>query len=551
LQPSTLAKRGSILLFLAIIGFYLYGLGHLPLVGPDEPRYTQVAREMFLRHDLISPTLGGHLWFEKPALLYWMMIASFKLFGVSEWSARLPAAVSGLLTIAAVWCIGSRAERSSPGERPRNLGFYSALAAATSLGIVVFSRAASFDIILTMTTTWALAFFMIYELEENTKFGWLLLVGFYFFVGLSLLAKGLVGIVIPISVIGAYYLFRRRLPSPKIFRSLFWGVPLALAVAASWYAPVIWRHGWPFIDQFIIQHHFARYVTSKYHHTKPAYYFLLIFPLLCLPWTAFLIGGLRKADRERWWKNVRSTNGINKSLIFAVAWFVFPVIFFSFSNAKLPGYILPVLPAAALIVGERLSRVSTGSKNSGTWQMRTTAALCFLFAVAAPAYAWRSGTLSVLCSLMIAMPVAVVGIFAMLLMRRQLASVMLIAGATLIALIVALHCAAAKRADYESSKRLLQLADSRGYSQAPVYGMQREDRTPEFYAAGRIVYAPEGEPVMYAEPAQVIDESHRRHEVILTFVPLGEVSRLTDLKSARSEVIGDNGKFAIVAVQAY
>jgi 4-amino-4-deoxy-L-arabinose transferase-like glycosyltransferase len=551
LQPSTLAKRGSILLFLAVIGFYLYGLGHLPLVGPDEPRYTQVAREMFLRHDLISPTLGGHLWFEKPALLYWMMIASFKLFGVSEWSARLPAAVSGLLTIAAVWCIGTRAERRSPGERPRNLGFHSALAAATSLGIVVFSRAASFDIILTMTTTWALAFFMIYELEENTKFRWLFLVGFYVFVGLSLLAKGLVGIVIPVSVIGAYYLFRRRLPSPKIFRSLFWGVPLALAVAATWYAPVIWRHGWPFIDQFIIQHHFARYVTSKYHHTKPAYYFLLIFPLLCLPWTAFLIGGLRKADRERWLENARSNNGINKLLIFAVVWFVFPVIFFSFSNSKLPGYILPVIPAAALLVGERLSRVSAETKNSGTWQMRTTAILCLVFAVAAPAYAWHSGTLSVQCSLMIAMPVAVAGIFAMLLMRRQLASVLLMAGATLIALTVALHCAAAKRADYESSKRLLQLADSRGYSQAPIYGMQREDRTPEFYAAGRIVYASDGEPVMYSEAAQVIDESRRRHEAILTFVPLSEVSKLTDLKSARSEVIGDNGKFAIVAVRAY
>lgn len=550
MQPSTLAKRGSILLFLAVTGFYLYGLGHLPLVGPDEPRYTQVAREMFLRHDLISPTLGGHLWFEKPALLYWMMIASFKLFGVSEWSARLPAALSGLLTIAAVWCIGSRAEPSSAGEQPRNLSFYSALACATSLGIVVFSRAASFDIILTMTTTWALAFFIIYELEENAKPRWLLLVGFYGFVGLSLLAKGLVGIVIPISVIGAYYLFRRTLPARRMLLSLFWGVPLTLAVAASWYAPVIWRHGWPFIDQFIIQHHFARYVTSKYHHTKPVYYYLFVFPLLCLPWTAFLIGGLRKADRQRWRDQLRSTNGINKLLIFALAWFLFPVIFFSFSNSKLPGYILPVLPAAALMVGERLSRVGSDSKASGTWQMRTTAILCLLFAVAAPAYAWRSGSLSVLCSLIVAVPVAVAGTFALLSMRRQLVSVMLIAGATLVALMVSLHCAASERADYESSRRLLQLADSRGYSQAPIYGMQREDRTPEFYAAGRVVYASDGEPVMYTEAAQVIEESHRRNEVILTFVPLREVSKLTDLKSVKTDVVGDNGRFAIVAVRA-
>jgi hypothetical protein len=151
---------------------------------------------------------------------------------------------------------------------------------------------------------------------------------------------------------------------------------------------------------------------------------------------------------------------------------------------------------------------------------------------------------------MIAAPLAVAGTFALLLMRRQLASVVLIASATLIALIVALDCAAAKRADYESAKRLLQLADARGYSQAAIYGMRREDRTPEFYGAGRVVYAPDGEPVMYEGPAQVVDESHRRHDVILTFVPLKEVGKLTELKSAKTDVIGDNGRLAIVAVRA-
>jgi 4-amino-4-deoxy-L-arabinose transferase-like glycosyltransferase len=102
LHPSTLAKRVWILLFLAVIAVYFYGLGHLPLVGPDEPRYAQVAREMYQRADLITPTLGSHTWFEKPALLYWMMIAAFRAFGVSETTARIGSAVSGLLTIAAV-----------------------------------------------------------------------------------------------------------------------------------------------------------------------------------------------------------------------------------------------------------------------------------------------------------------------------------------------------------------------------------------------------------------------------------------------------------------
>jgi 4-amino-4-deoxy-L-arabinose transferase-like glycosyltransferase len=103
LHPSTLAKRVYIFLFLGIIAFYLFGIGSLPLLGPDEPRYAQVAREMFMRGDPVTPTLGGHTWFEKPALLYWMIAAAFKVFGVSEFSARLGPAVCGLLTIAAVW----------------------------------------------------------------------------------------------------------------------------------------------------------------------------------------------------------------------------------------------------------------------------------------------------------------------------------------------------------------------------------------------------------------------------------------------------------------
>src|SRR5215510_11285635 len=93
-----LAKRVWTLLFLAIAALYLYGLGVLPLVGPDEPRYAEVAREMLARRDLITPTLGGLPWFEKPPLLYWMMMASYRVFGANEFAARLGPAICGLLT---------------------------------------------------------------------------------------------------------------------------------------------------------------------------------------------------------------------------------------------------------------------------------------------------------------------------------------------------------------------------------------------------------------------------------------------------------------------
>ena len=559
MHPSTLAKRGTVLLFLAVVAVYFFGLGHLPFVGPDEPRYAQVAREMFLRHDLITPTLGGHTWFEKPALLYWLMILSFKLFGVTEWAARLPSAISGVLTIAAVFVVGRRVERDGdPGAELQGYAFWSALAAATTLGVVAFSRAASFDIVLTMTTTWALAFYVLYDLDEALSYAggtkktrnWFL-AGFYAFVGLSLLAKGLVGIVIPVGVLGLYHLFQRRLPGRHLLISLVWGLPLALTVAASWYAPVIRRHGWPFIDQFFIQHHFARYISNKYHHAQPVYYYLLVVPLLALPWTIFLIDGLLQF-KSWFWRAVtnvgdRADDPLHRLMVFALAWFLFPLIFFSFSGSKLPGYVLPMLPAAALIVGRQLWRLRS---DFGRWQLRTTAALYLLFAIGALVYSWRTGNLPHTIALLLAAPLLIAGCFPFFFARKPATSVALLVAATVAVLLVAMYSVAPAFAEPDSSKSLLQLADARGYSQTMIYGMQRSDRTPEFYAAGRVVYGADGEPVMYEGPSQVIDESRKRGDVLLAFVPIWQVGQLTGMAAAQTEVIGNNGRYAIVAVRA-
>ena len=554
MHPSTLAKRGTVLLFLAIVVFYFCGLGHLPLVGPDEPRYAQVAREMFLRGDLVTPTLGGRTWFEKPALLYWMIIASFKLFGVTEWSARLPSAISGVLTIAAVFVVGRQVEVVKDGEHQlQGYAFWSALAAATTIGIVAFSHAASFDIVLTMTTTWALAFYLLYNLQEHSDVnekpsGWLL-AGFYVFIGLSLLAKGLVGIVMPIGVIGLYHIFQRRLPGRKTLISLFWGLPLALIVAGIWYGPVIWQHGWLFIDQFFIQHHFARYISNKYHHKQPVYFYLLVVPLLALPWTAFLIDGLLQFKSRLLLADAavddRATQNCSRLMTFALAWFIFPLVFFSFSGSKLPGYILPMLPAAALIVGGQLRRLRS---ETGSWSLRATAAIYLLFALGAVAYSSRTGNLSPTTALLLAAPLFAAGCFPFLFRRKPATSVGLMAGMSVVALIVVMYFVAPTFAERESSRRLLQLADAQGYSQTAIYGIQRSDRTPEFYAAGRVVYGADGEPIMYDGPGQVIEECRRRKETLLTFVPVGEVNQFSEM-SAPAEVIGSNGRYAIVAVR--
>jgi 4-amino-4-deoxy-L-arabinose transferase-like glycosyltransferase len=543
LQPSILAKRGSILLFAAFILFYFYGLGHLPFVGPDEPRYAQVAHEMFLRRDWITPTLGGYLWFEKPALLYWMAMAAFKLFGTSEWPARSAGAISGLLTVAAVYWIGRRTERSGAVEQHGAIGFWSAFVAGTSGGLIAFSRAVSFDILVTMTIAWALALFFAAELEVNQKSQRRLLAGFYFAIGLSLLAKGLVGFVIPFGVIGAYYTLRGKAPSRKILLSMVWGIPLSLALAAVWYGPMFWKHGTLFFDEFIIKHHFQRYATNKYHHPGRIYYYLLILPLLALPWSALLIDGVLKA-RRAFWKG--SDDPVSRLQTFALAWIFLPLIFFSISSSKLPGYILPVLPAVALLAGSRLAQLHSDARNN--WAIRATGVLGLLFAIAVLAFAWQSGKISIRAALLVAAFAGTAGALALLLRRSRQAAALLIGAATCAIVVVALHSIAPGLVDPESSKRLIQLADERGYGHARVFGLQRDDRSPEFYAAGRVVYGEDHEPVMYDGIGQVIYETHLRKETLLVLIPMGDLGSLRQAESVQIDVIANNGRLAIVAV---
>jgi 4-amino-4-deoxy-L-arabinose transferase-like glycosyltransferase len=541
LQPSTLAKRGSILLFLACILFYFYGLGHLPFCGPDEPRYAQVAREMFLRRDWITPTLGGYLWFEKPALLYWLAIVAFKLFGVSEWSARAVGAICGLLTVSAVYWIGTRT--SDKNQQAGAIGFWSALVAGTSAGLIAFSRAVSFDIVVTMTIAWALAFFFAAELEVDDRLRRRWLVGLYFAIGLSLVAKGLVGFVIPIGVIGVYYTLRGKAPARDLRLSALWGIPLTMIVAATWYGPMFWKHGILFFDEFIIKHHFERFATNKYHHPGRIYYYLLILPLLALPWSALLVDGLLQA-RKTFWKG--SDDSVCRLQTFALAWILLPLIFFSLSSSKLPGYILPVLPAVALLAGSRLAQLNSESKNN--WAIKATGALGLVCAIALPVFAWQSGKVSVRAALVMSTLSGVVGLVALLLWREKKAVAILIGAVTFAIVLVVLSSVAPGIADTESSRRLIQLADERGYAHAPLFGLQRDDRSPEFYAAGRVIYGDDHEPVMYDGIGQVIYESQLRKETTLFLIPLRDLDSLKQAESLRTEAIANNGRVAIVAV---
>ena len=546
MQRSTLAKRAAPLLFLvATFLFYLYGLGHLPLLGPDEPRYAQVGREMYLRGDMVTPTLGGHTWFEKPALLYWMMMASYSAFGVSEWAARLGPALCGLLTTLLIFWMGRRVERAfATGAGTRGgLGLWSGVAMASSMGLIVFSRGASFDIIVTMTVTAALSCFFVSEIERDKRRQQWLMAGFYAGIGASLLAKGLVGIVVPFGVIGLYYLLRREWPRRSVWLSLLWGIPLAVALAATWYAPVIIRHGWTFLDEFFIQHHFARYVSNKYRHPQPFYFYLPIMLMLVLPWTAFLVASLKGARRWKW----REQTVESRFNVFALAWLVAPVLFFSFSGSKLPGYVLPALPGAALLVGERLRGFVR--REEGNAAMSVTGALLLVLALAAILYAAKTREVTIACALLIAAPLMLAGVLAMLWKQRRALRVEVILSAMFISTALVLGCAVEKFSHRESVRDLMQLAELSGYSSTPVFYMLEGERTAEFYAGGRLGYRADGEPFRFDGAFEVADAARERGGTALVLIPTEWEKQLTDYRSVETEIIGRNGLLTLALIR--
>jgi hypothetical protein len=421
--------------------------------------------------------------------------------------------------------------------------------------MIVFSRGASFDIVITMTTTWALSFFFLQEMAETSRAKALFLAGFYAAVGLSLLAKGLVGIVIPFGVVTIYYLLRRELAPRQVRLSLIWGTPIALAVSAIWYGPVISRHGWLFIDQFFIQHHFARYISNKYHHPQPVYFYLLILVPLTLPWTAFFLDGIARIRSWQW----RGNDALSKLRVFSFAWLLLPILFFSFSGSKLPGYILPVLPAASLLAGERLSRLQR-LEAGRSWPLRVTGTICLLLGASGLVYAARSANLTMPCAILITLPLFVAGFFAVIAVRLPSTPAILIGCGTLAALVMVLTCGGGKLAQRESVRDLLQLADARGYAGAPVFARRGDDRTAEFYASGRVVYGADGDVVVLDEVPQMLTEERKHGGPILVFMPIeyleqpgGSHGAIIDtygnVPGAVLEVLGNNGKVAVVGVK--
>jgi 4-amino-4-deoxy-L-arabinose transferase-like glycosyltransferase len=337
------ARTGwTILIVATLYVCYFSHLGAIGFVGPDEPRYAWVARDMAETGDWVTPRLYGKPWFEKPPLFYWGAALCFKLFGVSEAAARLPSAISALLaTLAMAWL----ALRLYGAETARWL----LLLLPTTVGMIGFSHAAATDMPFTgMLTIAMVAATVVLGLtkDENApilpRTPWLALVLFGFFLGLAVLAKGPAAIILFGGAVFFWALFTKR-----------WRVALRLlhpvAIGAFCLTALPWyilcaRRNPDFLRVFLIEHNFKRYLTPEFQHIQPFWFYVPVLLVAVLPWISIFLWSLVKGTAKLW-----HTRSAPDSTWLFIWWAGFCLLFFSVSKSKLPGYVLPTLPSIALI----------------------------------------------------------------------------------------------------------------------------------------------------------------------------------------------------------
>ena len=361
LQISLGVRLAWMVLILATLCLcYFYNLSAIGLVGPDEPRYAWIARNMAETGDWVTPRLYGQPWFEKPILYYWGAALSFRLFGVSEVAARLPSAFAALLgTLAMAW-LALRIYGASTAQ-------WLLLLLPTTVGMIGFSHAAATDMPFTATLTIAMVCVaVILGLAKNQhtpilpRTPWLALLLFGFFLGLAVLAKGPAAIILAGGAVIFWALVTNRWRDA--FRCLH---PVAVAsfcaTALPWY--ILCAHRNPdFFRVFIIEHNFKRYLTPEFQHIQPFWFYIPILLIAFVPWTPLLVwSGFRGLID---WQQNRQ---LSPFAIFLLGWAGFCVLFFSTSQSKLPGYILPALPPIALLMASCYVRASNHPSKTFQW----------------------------------------------------------------------------------------------------------------------------------------------------------------------------------------
>jgi len=363
-QPRTLT--GAAFLLAAVLFFAR--LGDLPLIDPDEGRNAEVAREMAESGAWVVPTFNGIPYLDKPALYFRMVALSFNAFGLSETAARVPSALSAAVLVGIMFAFCRRLY----GERTAAL---TVIVLATTPLVIGFARLVIFDMPLALFMSGAiLAGYLAEEEPASARRRWLLLGAASSAV--ATLIKGPVGFLVPGVVLTIFHLVERR---PRALRRMLapTNLLLFLAIVLPWFGALVYAHP-EFVHYGLVEETLSRYLTTTFRRTEPVYYYGPVLLLVLYPWSLLLPEAVVAAwrNRARWTRGDR----------FFIVWAVVVIVFFSSSQSKRPGYILPGLIALAVLIGRLFDHALTGPESRAVRLiLRGTLAVALFSVVAAGA----------------------------------------------------------------------------------------------------------------------------------------------------------------------
>jgi 4-amino-4-deoxy-L-arabinose transferase-like glycosyltransferase len=346
------------------------GLEYRGLFTPDEGRYADIARSMLSTADWVTPRLNGIKYLEKPPLQYWATAGTFALFGVDEWTARLWPALTGFLGIVLTAFAGFRLAPNSPW-------LLTASAVAGCWGYFLGGQFLTLDMGLTFFLTAAMLGFALSrraDISLRAERGWMVLA--WVAVACAVLSKGMVGIVIPGLSLLVYLAIERDL---SLLRRLHWlpGLCVFGAIVLPWFVLVQQRNP-EFFDFFFIREHLERYLLPDHHRPGPWWYFVPVLLVGLLPWTPSIPDVFARA----WAAPARPGFNLDR---FLVIWACVVVVFFSASHSKLPGYVLPAVPAILLLFARHYPALSERLRRAPAFACVASGFALTLLAAALPA----------------------------------------------------------------------------------------------------------------------------------------------------------------------
>ncbi|PLZ53867.1 ArnT family glycosyltransferase [Fischerella thermalis] len=372
-------------LWLILVGgiAFFWHLGSIGLIDETEPLFAEASRQMYTTGDWITPFFNGKTRFDKPALIYWCQAIAYSIFGVNEWAVRLPSAIAAMAVISLAfytvqWQLAKQDALEQvfrPSRRWLTAGVVAAVMALNP-EMIVWGRTGVSDMLLTGCIGSALlCFFLGYASQEGSEIGdreqgghgeyhtphtpptvpnphlpkkWYL--ACYILIAGAILTKGPVGIVLPGLIISAFLLYLGKFREVMREMRLLLGMLIILVLSLPWYVLVTWRNGWNYINSFFGYHNIERFTEVVNGHTAPWYFYFLVVLLGFAPYSVYL--PLSMARLKFWQRNYWCSQERSQQLgLFAFFWFVSIFGFFTIAVTKLPSYVLPLMPAAAILVG--------------------------------------------------------------------------------------------------------------------------------------------------------------------------------------------------------